>query len=230
MKLVSSIILVAVLCRPSTADAPKPPPATTFEHDMLVRFHMHENYDLARATERMLLRGKLEEAKSLAAGIATAPDESGDPRWAAHGLRVRDAAAQLSRATTIGEATRRDAALATACAGCHVELGVSPEFATHSTAPKDVATVDARMLRHQWAAARLWEGIIGAAEEPWRAGLDVLAVAPLGEDQIGPRRDLAKQLQRLAIDARRKKGGADERTYGEILGTCAACHIAVGRP
>ena len=114
--------------------------------------------------------------------------------------------------------------------GCHQELGVSPSFATHATAPKDLATVPARMLRHQWAAARLWEGIIGASEESWRGGLDVLAAAPLGEDQIGPRRDLAKKLQQLAIEARRKKGGPDERTYGDILGTCAACHVAVGRP
>ena len=225
---------LALICRASAADPARPPappaPPTQFEHDMLLRFHMHENYDLARATERLLLRGKLDEAKALAAGIASAPDEPGDPRWATHALRVREAAAQFARAVSIPDACRRDAALATACAGCHVELGVAPEFATHPAPPPDKPTVDARMLRHQWAAARLWEGIIGGAREPWSAGLEVLAAAPLPDDQIARRQDLAQKLQRLADQARRGKAGPDEHTYGEILATCAACHVAVARP
>jgi hypothetical protein len=85
------------------------------------------------------------------------------------------------------------------------------------------------MARHQWAADRLWEGMVGAADESWQAGLDVLARAPLpspspSADQVV----LATRLQRLAEHARATlpTEGLDQRaaTYGEILVVCAGCH------
>ena len=39
--------------------------------------------------------------------------------------------------------------------------------------------LDVWLARHRWAVERVREGVIGAVDEPWRAGLDVLAQAPL---------------------------------------------------
>jgi cytochrome c553 len=196
---------------------------------MMVRMHMHENFDLLRAIEKLLVRGKLDEARALAGAIAKAPDEPGLGSWAKQTAAVRDQAARLAEATTVDAACERAAKLATACAGCHVEAGVVPEFRPPGPKPPDAPTIDARMARHLWATDRLWEGIVGAADDSWLEGLDVLAAAPLEHPQIsGDRRALAKQLQQLADGARRLRAidALDDRAraYGQILATCAGCH------
>jgi len=160
----------------------------------------------------------------------TGPDAPAHGPWATHSALVRDRAAALARATTVAEACAREAKLAAACAACHVEVGVAPEFKTHPAPPPDEPTVEARMLRHRWAADRMWEGIIGGVDDPWRAGLDVLAVRSLDWTAIAPGRvEHAKRLQRLAVNARvNRMLGLEGRAtaYGEMLATCAACHTA----
>jgi hypothetical protein len=90
------------------------------------------------------------------------------------------------------------------------------------------------MARHVWAIARVREGVVGAADEPWQAGLDVLAQAPLPwseaqADRVG----LAQSLHDAASHARKRAGTdtwADRATsYGELLATCAACHAITDR-
>ncbi|HWU86741.1 MAG TPA: hypothetical protein VN253_05685, partial [Kofleriaceae bacterium] len=132
--LIVAAIAFAAACAPSRADPPKkrelaePPPPQRFERDMVLRLHMHENFDLLRAIERLLIRGRLEEAKAFAAAISEAPDEPGLGAWTTHAVAVRDRAAALARAATVDEACGREAKLAAACAGCHVDAGVSPEL------------------------------------------------------------------------------------------------------
>lgn len=227
------------------ADAPKPgpakpkpvakeppaelPPAQRFERDVMIRLHMHDNFDLLRAIERLLIRGKLEEAARFATAIAEVPDSPAHGSYAAQAVLVRDRAAAVARATTVDQACQLEAKLAAACGGCHVETNVAPEFRAYPAAPPDVQTVEGRMARHRWAADRLWEGIVGGADEPWRAGLDVLAAAPFDwGDRSKARVSLSRDLQRLAATARKRKlaDTLDTRatSYGEMLSTCAACH------
>jgi len=227
MRNLALFTILSLGCRAAVAE---PPPEQRFEHDMLVRFHMHQSFDLLRAIERLLIRGKLDEAKHLAEALATAPDEPAHGPWAAQAVEVRDRAAALARSSTIAEACAREASVAAACATCHQDLGASPEFRTHPPAPPDKPTLAARMLRHRWAADRLWEGVVGATDEPWRAGLDIIAASPLDASQLGAERmPFARQLQRQADQARRSKSTRpSERAaaYGEMLATCAACHTA----
>jgi cytochrome c553 len=219
----------------SAKPAPKaPPPAPKVTpRDELQRMHMHENFDLLRAIERLLIVGKLDDAKRFAAAISEAPDAPAHGPWAAHVVAVRDRAATLARATSVDQALRLEASLAAACASCHVETGVAPEFREFPV-PPDAPTVEARMLRHRWAADRMWEGIMGGADEPWRAGLDVLAAAPLDWGPASADRTAhARNLQRLASQARAQKHATTEAratAYGEILTTCAGCHTAKPPP
>lgn len=220
-------VLTCVVGDGAARDASPP----RFERDDLQRLHMHENFDLLRAIERLLIVGKLDEAKRFAAAIAEAPDSPAHGPWAAHVVAVRDKAAALARASTLDQAVRLEAALAGACGGCHVDTGVAPDFRVFP-APPDKATLEARMLRHRWAADRMWEGIIGGADEPWRAGLDVLAAKPLDWGTASADRAVhAKKLQRLADQARKQKSptvATRTAAYGEILATCASCHT--GQP
>jgi cytochrome c553 len=227
--LAASLALLAAVCSHGVADAPKTP--ERFERVDVQRLHMHENFDLLRAIERLLIVGKLDEAKRFAAAISEAPDAPAHGPWAAQVVAVRDRAATLARATTLEQACRLEASLAGACAECHAETGVAPEFRVFPV-PPDKTTLEARMLRHRWAADRMWEGIVGGADEPWRAGLDVLAATPLDWGPASSDRAIhARTLQRLADQARRQtKPSIATRTaaYGEILVTCASCHT--GKP
>lgn len=224
--------VLAVFSACSVADAKDPePPAARFEHDMMVRFHMHENFDLLRAIQKLLLRGKREEAVALAAAIAEAPDEPGLGELTVHATRVRELAAALARAPTVDEACAREARLAVACNGCHVATGVVPVLSSLPALPPDKPTVEARMARHVWATDRLWEAAVGGGDEPWVKGLEILSAAPIPfRASMDDRVALAKQLQRLATTALKRKTtdtwNDRARVYGEILSVCATCHTA----
>jgi len=213
---------------PVRTDDPEPPPPQRFERDMMIRFHMHASFDTARGIERLLIRGKLDDARYFARLLATEPDPPGLAPWARQIAVVRERAAAVGSAPGIDEACRRAARLAEACAGCHVDASAQPEFQPPPRLPADQQTVAARMARHQWAADRIWEGMVGDAGDAWRAGLDVLAAAPLSWPEItSDRAGLARRLQQLADRARHpaKDDLAERaRVYGEILVTCAACH------
>lgn len=225
------LLAILAACQTATAEPPRPEPpkpdpapAKRFERDMMMRFHMHQNFDLVRSIERLLIRGKLDEAKRFAAAIAMAPDEPTHGPWATHTVAVRDRAAAVSRATSVDDALRKETQLAAACGSCHRENNGSEMFEKPPAVPPDQPTLDARMARHRWAADRLWEAVVGDADDAWQEGLAVLAAAPL---ELGvDRAPFARELQRLASTARRTKRPVAERAviYGDILVTCAGCH------
>jgi cytochrome c553 len=236
-------VALVVGCQPATAvDKPPPVPSPRIPpvddireptDELMVRFHMYRSYDLLRAIERLLVRNNLEDARALATSIAEAQAPGALELWVSQTAAVRTRAAELANAPGIDEACRRVARLAGACARCHVNAGAMPMFANPPAAPPDRDDVAARMARHRWAADRLWEGMVGNADEPWRAGIDVLAQTPLHFSPLdGGRAALAKRLQQLADQARQRElvDAVSERAqvYGEILVTCAACHRGGG--
>lgn len=222
--LLPALALALAGCTAAHADDPR----ERFEKDMMVRFHMHENLGLLRAVEKLLIRGRLEEATALARAIAVAPDEPGLGVYAPHAAHVRELAAALGRATSVDEACLRVARVGVACAGCHAEAGVAPSMSDPPALPRDEPTLESRMARHVWATDRLWEAVIGGETGPWRQGLDVLAAAPFPfSAKEDGRRAIGRKLQRLASAARTiDKLDERGRAYGELLGVCASCHTA----
>jgi hypothetical protein len=100
-------------------------------------------------------------------------------RWQREVDEVGEAARSLVAATSIDEALRREVRVAAACASCHLGAQKPPVFAEPTSVAIDDGGQRARMARHQWAADRLWEGLVGAADHPWHMRLDVLAKTPL---------------------------------------------------
>lgn len=233
MRSMICVVLAVAACQQAHGE---PKPAERFEHDMMVRFHMHESFGLLRTIEQMLVQGKLDAAKAYADAIASAPDEPGLEPFVKRATAVRARAAELAMAPSIAEACRREAKMAAACADCHVDAGVMPEFSPPPREPPDEVTIHARMTRHLWASDRLWEGLVGNSDESWRAGLDMLAATPLPfRDKPGQdRAALAQQLQRLATSAKQQQATDQLRDraqwYGDILATCAACHASSRKP
>jgi mono/diheme cytochrome c family protein len=194
---------------------------------------MRMHFDDLRSVERLLVAGKLEDAKALAYMVTVPPKDPGIASWAAGTARVVDAATKLTIAPGIDEACRRVARVAEACAECHVRNPKRPSF-VRTSAPPDLPTPAARMARHQWAVDRLWEGVVGPIDESWRAGLQVLSTTPLPFSRLTDAPVLASHLQKRAAEALipdATDGVADRaRAYGEMLVTCAACHSTLKGP
>lgn len=233
LRMVMAVVVLAG-CDVGRHSVPEPTDER-FEHDMMVRFHMHQNFDLMRGIERLLIRGKLDDAKAFARTIAIGRDDPGLSTVGAKTAKVRDLARALADSPSTDEACRREARLAVACADCHAATGALPLFDKVPTVPADGPTLEARMARHQWAADRMWEGTVGGSDDAWRAGAAVLAGTPFpfakGQDD---RAALAKRLQQLAEQAGKKKTtdtmAERGRVYGEMLVVCASCHSAKPAP
>lgn len=214
-------IVVAAGCAKAEADGP----SDRFEHDMIVRFHMHENVGLVRTIEHLLVRNKLAEARELARGIAEAPDEPGAGAWAKDAARVRERAQAVVTAQTRDAAIRAVTELGEACAGCHRASSTLPDLGKPPAIPRDDHTIASTMARHRWATDRIWEGMIGMSDESWKQGIAVLAAAPLPKSELGEdRTPFAKALQRAAAAARDAKTEDRARSYADVLTACASCH------
>src|ERR1700733_2329234 len=120
-------------------------PTERFERDMMTRFHMHASFDTVRGIERLLIRGKLDDARYFARLLATEPDVPGLAPWAKEIALVRERAAAVATASGIEEACRREAKLAEACAQCHADAGAQAEFRSPPVIPVDQPSIVARM-------------------------------------------------------------------------------------
>lgn len=187
---------------------------------------MRQHLDDLRTIQRVLLAGKLDEARKLAfffsrpMGVAS--------RHAAENRDIVLAAASLASASTVEEALRHEVRIATACAACHAREGTTPVFRAPSNAPTWRPTAAAQMARHQWAVDRLWEAVTGPSDEHWYVALDAIAntVIPVGE-RPEPK-SLGIELQRKAKAAASKTPPLSQEqraaAFGDLLVTCTSCH------
>jgi cytochrome c553 len=206
------------------SDPPSPPAATT-------RVRMAAHFEDLRAMQRLILGGDLDRVRERAREMVIERDDGEPATWAPYLVRMRAAAAALAQAESLLDACRAEARLARECAACHQASGAMPEFVALSP-PVDQPTLAARMARHQWAADRLWEGVVGLSDQAWRDGLGVLAAAPLPASTLSadPEREArvaryARDLQRLARRALSARTPAmRSAAYGELLVVCSGCH------
>jgi len=179
----------------------QPPEPVRFDKPAMVQFHMRRQFDDLRKVERLLVAGKLEDARARAASLIQAAPDPGMARWQPEVDDVTAAARSLVAAPGVDEACRREARLAEACAWCHLHTQQPARFAVPAAPPADQPTQAARMARHQWAVDRLWEGLVGPSDPRWRSGLDVLATTPLPYPRLTDAPQIASQLQAFAQSA-----------------------------
>ena len=123
--------------------------------------------------------------------------------------------------------------LAQTCANCHQMTGSSLPIATYPIPPAD-ADIQTHMLRHAWAAARMWEGLIAPSDERWEAGAKIVAAEPLepktylGKSGPASLAAMGENLHRIGINAVSTKTQTDRaRIYADFIGKCSTCHGAV---
>ncbi len=197
---------------------------------------MHRRFSRTFELQTGIIQGDLSKAKAAAAwlveglegeGPSTATDE--------HLTRLRGYAALISQAETIEAAARQTGQLAGACGNCHLATGGGPHFVVGTDRP-DGRGLTQTMIRHFWAADRMWEGLVGPSDEAWAAGASALdaewAVPEDLEVDAGSAETAegyARTIRELAGDARSATRQEDRASvYGALLDTCNGCHQAVG--
>jgi cytochrome c553 len=137
-----------------------------------------------------------------------------------------------ARAPDVGTAASAVARVGATCGSCHRAMKRGPAYQPGSGPPAGAAPVTARMIRHRWAADRLWEGLIGPSDTAWTAGASALIDAPLYTDaltrdveQYEPVTALTWTVHDIGARALMESDlTARAALYGQLLGTCAHCH------
>lgn len=197
---------------------------------------MKEHFTQALRARDALVRGDLAAMKRSAAWLAdhrlseTLPDT-----WRPHVGDMQNAAKLAQQAGDVAVAADAVGAMGAACGQCHQSLGAKVDFPGQSPEGKQSGLED-RMMRHRWAEARMWEGLVGPSDVAWDAGVAALQDAPLhpemlAEDRSPPQEvvDLAGRVHALGLRGKLTTGSeARARLYGEYLATCDACHARLG--
>jgi len=196
---------------------------------------MRSHFLEGRAVRNALVRGELEDARTRLTQVAAeAGPVDAPPSWEPRLEAVRIAARDASQAEGLPQATRAFAALATRCADCHEATDARIEFEGLAVPQGEEPPV--QMERHQWAAERMWEGLIAPDAARYREGARVLAEAALHPLELragtAPPLEVVQVAERargVAGQASRAESQADRAAlYGELLGTCAGCHGQLG--
>ena len=211
-------------CRPSAAPPPASPPTVT---DPQLHSRMQKHFLDAAAVKDAVIDGDLEAIRAKARWVVEHEDPGlYETSWRPHVVRLVETADSVREAPDVPAAAVRTAQLAANCGRCHLAVRAEPAL------PDAPPPGEAIMARHQWAADRMWQGIVGPDEDAWRDGTSSFAMAPgCGVDPDEPLSDymsvLCEQLHGLA----RRAAGADDVdaravVYGDFLTTCAGCHHA----
>lgn len=205
-------------------------PATLVDDVRAIEERMHARFASVQRIERGVVTSNLDEVRAGASVIATLDEPKALPVWRPYVTAMRDAARDLMRVENPVEAARLTAELGRQCGRCHQAIGAEltfPEPPRPDAGPK----LQERMQGHQWAVARMWEGVIAPSEQRWTAGAQALERAPLtyvaesGElgiaDNVMAIRQLARRAPTLVSHTERAE------LYGQLLATCAGCHATI---
>jgi cytochrome c553 len=203
-----------------------PPGRRVIKEDM--RNQMAAAVDLQRA----VTTGRLSEVKDLAGWLAT--DSTIElAGWAPYLEELQYAARRIQSAGDVKTAGGELSRLGRACSACHEAERTKIKFAPSTLPPAGTTVVD-QSRRQQWAAERLWEGVIGPSDARWAQGARVLATTHLDVRQFmhdKPNVEVVTLAERMR-DLGQRLGDvhdSDARAtfYGEMMATCAGCHAIV---
>ncbi|HEY5944780.1 MAG TPA: hypothetical protein VIV40_04785 [Kofleriaceae bacterium] len=205
-------------------------PATIADSARAVQQRMHVRFASVQQIEQGIVASKLADVRTAARTIAALDEPEVLARWQPYLASVKTAAQDLARAEDVVDASRLAAELGRQCARCHQAIGGRIAFRGQPR-PDTGTKIQDTMAGHQWAAARMWEGLIGPNDEHWLAGANGLQHAPLtfvaesGELGIADDAALVRLLARRAVTLKTQAERAE--LYGNLLATCASCHSTI---
>lgn len=213
---------------------PSPPAAQPEEKASPTQEKMRQHFSKIRDIERAVVAGDLELVAALAKELAEF-EATGVSGYVEEEQAVRLAASSLGTAASLPEAATLAADLAHLCGDCHSTMTAITAF-EWSPPPDNVE--DKRMLRHQWAMDRLWEGIVGPSDALWNQGAEVLEQPGFDANDVVSDPAIATEVQALADSVQSlgakavltNEPAARAALYKDLLQTCAACHAKARAP
>lgn len=208
---------------------PLPEPDAPAPSEASLEFTMEQHFDEVSEIKNALISGELDTVHEVAERLVARQSELEVPlAWRPHTTDLLQAAQAVVDAPDLATAASRSARVASRCGACHVALDATPTFPEALEPPED-DSVRAQMERHRWATDRLWEGIVGPSEVAWIQGSEMFPRVPgcgtTFEGDSETFQALCTKVVALGGRARHASHAQDRvRLYGEILGTCAACH------
>jgi cytochrome c556 len=195
---------------------------------------MKDHFDRAQEMKRALIAGKVDQYAKGAVWMAEHQLSADLPvTWKAHVEGMQDAAREARDAKDLKAAAAAFGAMGRACAVCHEQLG-GPKI-TLGTPPAEGSGAALHMQRHQWAADRMWEGLMAPSDEAWVKGAEVMADAPLVPEAVSGMKSVPPETKALATAAhatahRARTTAAKDRgkAYADMIATCAGCHDKLG--
>lgn len=210
--------------------APADPAPANPAADPALHRAMHGELLRAVAIRDAVISGELADTRAPARDLLdtalTVPDA-----WRPHVEAMQKAAREILDAADITVAAAATGRLARQCGHCHATTGARHDM-TFPAAPPVAPGARPSMLLHQWAAERLYQGLITNNDAAWQAGAAALVDAPLHMDEVTADVELPEELHGLATKVHalggEAKGATDPdvraRLYGDLLASCAACH------
>ncbi|MBS1118209.1 MAG: hypothetical protein H6Q90_437 [Deltaproteobacteria bacterium] len=234
----SSLLLITCLagCQAAAEPAPRPAPRNDLAAKVVaLRERMHLRYAATTGIRLAISLGDLDRAHAEARTIATLDEPDVLPAWRPYVDDIRAAATQITFAKDTITAAKTMANLGRRCAACHAAVPSTKIVFPKVVPPREDSKLPSQMAGHEWAAGRMWEGLIGPSPTLWLDGSTALAKAPLTitAEASEPGHDLgiADDVSRVRVFATRaqKAKTLDERAqiYGELLATCAHCHFTI---
>jgi len=191
--------------------------------------HMHKHYDAVKAIQAAVISGALDDTREPAQWLVQHEMPGSLPSGGeAYVQAMRTAANAVLDAEDIAAAATATSQLGLACGSCHMANDAALEF-EYADRPSEDGEISPHMQRHQWAADRMWEGLIGPSDYAWNSGGNLLFESPLrdidhdGEDAEW--QGMERRIHQLAANATMARGVEKQaEIYAEFLANCAACH------
>lgn len=199
---------------------------------------MHNNLSKTVDIQTGVIQGDLDKAQAAAQWLISRQAQNSFPPSAkVFEDEILESASIISTATELMAVAIQASRIAASCGSCHQASGGGPNFVVGTKSPTGDSQEE-QMLRHLWAADRMWEGLVGPSDEAWIAGATAMAktqpaLAQAFRDSamVQATEGFLGEVNRLAEEALRASdlaGRAD--VYGRLLGTCNRCHGPSGIP
>jgi cytochrome c553 len=191
------------------------------------------HYENVGRLYREAAAGRLDGVRTEANELLARESGAGLPQDVENHLEeLRIYAGLAARAPDVSSASSAVARVAAACGSCHKAMKRGPRYAVVAGPPDGATPLATRMIRHRWAADRLWDGLVGPSDASWSAGASALRDAPLFTDELTHEVEQYEAVTKLAWTVHElgaRANSAREQSvraalYGELLGTCASCH------
>jgi len=210
------------------------------EDETEVATHMHEHLARITTIKSLIIMGNLDGVREPAIWLADHEAVSGLPEdFEPYVGLMRQYAREVNNALDLKSAAIAVSGMARTCSNCHLVNEVEIEFG-YDQMPADWSDSVSHMQRHQWAADRLWDGLIAPSDTAWDRGMNMLVDVPLHPDDVTDENSadvdtaaldrIARRIHKLAgLGTIATTPTARSELYGEMLGLCADCHTRLGR-